>query len=96
MRYNLLKKHSTKAERIVYEELKRLHISFKHRWIINGREVDFVLADRIVLEIDGHPQLNSEKNEMLIKAGYTPIHLRNKDVIKKRDKLKLWLRIYSI
>jgi len=96
MRYNLLKKHSTKAERIVYEMLKGLHIPFKHRWLINGREVDFIIRNRIVLEIDGHTQPNSQKNEMLVKEGYTPIHLRNKNIINKRDKLRQWLQISLI
>lgn len=79
------KRHSTKPERIVYEVLKELRIPFRHRWIINGREVDFIIG-KIALEIDGHDQ-DGEKNHMLAELGYIPIHLHNsevnKDIIKQ-------------
>lgn len=78
MRYNILKKNSTKSERIVYEVLKSLHIPFKHRWIINGREVDFIIG-KYALEIDGHHQ-DAEKNHMLAELGYIPIHLTNSEI----------------
>lgn len=78
MRYNILKKNSTRAERIVYEALKSLHIPFKHRWIINRREVDFIIG-KYVLEIDGHEQ-DGEKNHMLAELGYVPIHLHNSEI----------------
>ncbi len=79
MRYNLSKKSSTYPERIVYEVLKELHIPFKHRWLINGREIDFLIFDNICLEIDGHNQ-DTIKNEILAGMGYVPIHLHNKEV----------------
>ena len=41
MRYNL--KNSTRAERIVHEILKELKLPFRHRWLVNGREVDFIV-----------------------------------------------------
>jgi len=78
MRYNIKKRNSTKAERKVYEVLKKLHIPFRHRWLIKDREVDFVIGDKVI-EIDGHTQ-DSTKNEMLIKNGYTPIHLSNEQI----------------
>lgn len=75
----ILKKHSTKTERIFAEVLKDLHIPFKHRWIIQGREVDFVLKDKICIEIDGHEQ-DINKNNLLAQLGYTPIHLHNSEI----------------
>lgn len=78
------KKHSTKPERIVYEVLKELHIPFKHRWIVNGREVDFIFGN-VALEIDGHTQ-DGDKNRMLVEAGYTPIHLHNSEITQEKIK----------
>lgn len=81
----ILKKHSTSAERKMYEVLKELKIPFKHRWIVQGREVDF-LIDKYAIEIDGHEQ-DTEKNNMLVKNGYIPIHLQNIEITKKNIKL---------
>ena len=93
MRYSIIKKKSTKPERIIYEILKELNVPFKHRWFLKGREVDFVLiGTNYILEVDGHLQSNSLKNEMLVKEGYTPIHIRNQDIYQKRYKLKKFIR----
>lgn len=81
MRYNISKKQSTKPERIFYEALKSNRIPFKHRWIVEGYETDF-LIDKLCIEIDGHEQ-NGEKNHVLANAGYTPIHFNNKEVTLK-------------
>jgi len=94
MRYNISKKRSTKAERIVYEILKELHIPFKHRWIINGREVDFLIGKHVI-EIDGHKQ-DSSKNIDLVEQGYTPLHFNNSEIINNRKNIKLCLeQIFS-
>lgn len=94
MRYSLTKKHSTKPERIFYELLKELKIPFRHRWIIDGREVDFIVG-KYAIEIDGHKQ-NSHKNIGLFKAGYIPIHFNNQQIIKDKLKIKTWLeQIFS-
>ena len=85
MRYNIIKRNSTKSERIIYEILKELHIDFKHRWLVGGREVDFVFKN-IALEIDGHEQ-NVEKNKKMVECGYIPIHISN-DEIKSKEQLK--------
>lgn len=79
MRHNVLQKHSTKPERIFYEVLKELHVPFKHRWLIHGLEVDFLLWDTVVVEIDGHEQ-NPAKNELLASLGFTPVHFNNSEV----------------
>lgn len=81
-RYNITKKSSTKSERIVYEVLKELHIPFKHRWIIDGREVDFLIFGNVCVEIDGHDQ-DTEKNELLSKLGYVPVHFHNNEVTRE-------------
>lgn len=88
----ILKKHSTKPERIVYEILKELRLPFKHRWLIRGKEVDFVLG-KIVLEIDGHPQ-DETKNLQLIEMGYVPIHFSNQEIINNREIIKKELLKY--
>lgn len=78
------KDNSTKPERIVYEVLKELHIPFRHRWLINGREVDFIFGN-VALEIDGHDQ-DGEKNRILAEAGYIPIHLHNSEITHEKVK----------
>jgi len=83
MRYNIIKKSSTKSERIVYEVLKEMKVPFKHRWIVEGREIDFLLFDNICLEINGHDQ-DTVKNEILAKKGYIPLHLHNSEVTKQK------------
>ena len=84
MRYQIYKKHSTYHERIVYEVLKELKISYKHRWMIGGREIDFVIG-KLCLEINGHDQ-DVEKNNQLVKLGYIPIHLHNSEITKENIK----------
>ena len=91
MRLNLHRKHTTKSERIVYEVLKALHIPFRHRWYINGREVDF-LTGNLVIEVDGHEQ-DSEKNNLLITLGYTPVHVHNSEAT--RDNITKILQTYN-
>ncbi len=86
----ITKKHSTKTERIVYEVLKELKIPFKHRWMIGGREIDFVIG-QLCLEIDGHEQ-DVEKNNDLVKLGYIPIHLHNSEI--NRDNIIKLLQTY--
>ncbi len=72
----LQKGTSTKAERIFAERLKRARIPFRTKVLIEGREVDF-LVGRYAIDIDGHAQAPG-KNEMLVRAGYTPIHIENR------------------
>ena len=84
MRYNLTKLNSSKTERIFYECLKENKISFKHRWIIQGREVDFVIG-KYAIEIDGHKQ-DTDKNEILAVLGYIPIHLHNSEINRENTR----------
>lgn len=93
MRMNIEKKKSTKAERIVYEILKELHIPFKHRWLINNMEVDFLIWDHVI-EIDGHDQ-RAERNNQFIKLGYVPIHFSNQEIINNREIIKSKLLKYD-
>jgi very-short-patch-repair endonuclease len=86
MRRNLLRKNTTKQERVVHEILKELKLPFRHRWLINGREIDFVIG-RLCIEIDGHEQ-NSDKNLELIQLGYVPIHFSNREITNNRQDIK--------
>ncbi len=70
-RCTLNKKNSTKAERVFAEVLKTLKIPFTHRVIIGGREVDFLLPNKVCIEIDGHNQ-DFTKNEILIEKRLHP------------------------
>jgi very-short-patch-repair endonuclease len=74
----LVKENSTKAERRFSELLKQKHIKFKTKVKIQGREIDFLIG-KIAIDIDCHSQ-DSEKNQMLIAEGFTPIHLFNREV----------------
>lgn len=86
MRKNILRKNSTKAERIIYEILKELKVSFRHRWLINGKEVDFLIGNK-VLEINGHEQ-DGERNHFLANLGYIPIHINNSEISNNRENIK--------
>ena len=70
-------RNSTKIERIVAEQLRYNHIPFEQSVVIGGREVDFVIADKIILEVDGilhkDPDIqkrDAKKSKMLSDIGY--------------------------
>lgn len=69
----------TKAERRFAERLNRARIPFKTGVFIGGREVDFLIG-KYAIEINGHPQ-DTQKNEMLARAGFIPIHISNNNVL---------------
>ena len=77
----LKKGRSTKAERRFAEILKKNHIPFQVKVKINKQEVDFLIG-KYAVEINGHKQ-NTDKNEMLAKAGYIPIHFHNTEINSK-------------
>ena len=79
MRNQLLKLqkfNSTKTERIIGEIFKKRHIRFKAKQIIGGREIDFIVGKKAI-EIDGrsHARIDTAKDTMLVKEGYTPLHI---------------------
>jgi very-short-patch-repair endonuclease len=74
----LKKGKSTKAERQFSELLKKGHIPFRTKVVIKNREIDFVIG-LYAIDIDGHRQ-DSEKNVLLVKTGYIPIHISNNEV----------------
>lgn len=82
----IFKVHSTKPERIVYEILKKHHLPFKFRWLIKGREVDF-LVGKTVIEIQDHIQ-DPEKNKMIVEAGYNLLYLTNKEIYEDKNKVE--------
>lgn len=61
------------------EMLKRNHIPFQTKVIVGNREVDFIVGS-YAIDLDAHPQ-NIDKNIMLIREGYIPIHYNNWDVV---------------
>lgn len=86
---NKLKKgHSTKAERKFSELLKSLHIPFRYKVKIEGREIDFIVGN-YAIEIDGHTQ-DVEKNYLIIRNGYNPIHYDNNEI--SSPNIKEWLK----
>jgi hypothetical protein len=74
------KKQSTKSERRFLEKLKANHVPFQAKIKIGGREIDF-LVGKYAIDIDCHKQ-DGAKNSMLVRAGYIPIHLHNREVKK--------------
>ena len=82
---NIIRKTSTKAERRFYEKLKAARIPFQYKLKINGKEVDFIVG-KYAIEINGHVQ-DTDKNEMLAREGYTPIHISNNEVTQFQIKL---------
>lgn len=82
----LRKGKSTKFERRFLEILKNLHIPFKTKIIIRGFEVDFLIGKNVI-EVDGHIQ-NTNKNKILMEAGYNVYHFQNKEI---DNKTKKWL-----
>lgn len=92
MRTLLNIRSSTKAERRFHELLKKLHIPFKTKVKIQGREIDFIIG-KYAIDIDGHEQ-DVSKNKMLVEHGYSPIHLSNMSV--SNPNLEEWLtQIYD-
>lgn len=57
------------------EVLKKLHIPFKTKVKVQGREIDFLIG-KCAIEIDSHLQ-DATKNIMLLNEGYTPYHFDN-------------------
>ena len=73
----MLDKKNTKVERIVADLLIKNKIPFKMKTLINGRETDFIIADKIILEVDGiiHKQpliqvRDAIKSKLLSDEGY--------------------------
>ena len=74
----LSKSNSTKYERRFLELLKDRNIPFRTKVIIKGREIDFIVGKHAI-DIDGHEQ-DGDKNHMLTKEGYIPIHYNNSEI----------------
>jgi len=84
MRVLINKRNFTKAERRFVRILQENHIPFKAKVKIRGREIDFLIG-KYAIDVDGHEQ-DSDKNQILLGAGYIPLHLENKET-KSRNKL---------
>lgn len=76
---------STKSERIFMEILKSLHIPFRCKVMLYGREVDFLIGKHII-EINGHEQ-DTSKNSTLLEKGYSVIHYDTSDILTNREEI---------
>ena len=76
--------------------LKKLHIPFKYKTKLNGREIDFIIG-RYAIEIDGHEQ-SSERNRMILDSGFIPIHYRNNALLNNRSEIErdIKMKYYGI
>lgn len=86
MRFDFNKKHYTKAERIFGEILKRNHIKFRSKVVVEGREVDFLIRN-IAIEIGNHKQ-DTEKNSDLIEAGYSILYITNQELYRTPEEVE--------
>lgn len=71
---------------MVYEVLKEIRLPFRHRWLLDKYEVDFLIGN-IVLEVNGHEQ-DVQRNNKLVELGYIPLHLHNDEVFANKENLK--------
>jgi very-short-patch-repair endonuclease len=94
MRTLLLKKNSTKAERIIAEMLKERHIPFKHRIIINGREYDFLVGERLIVEIGNHITAKN-KNIEILNLGYDLLDFSNEEIVGSRERIIRKIQKYA-
>jgi hypothetical protein len=86
----LKKSNSTKAERRFMEILKKNHIPFKAKVRVKNREIDFLIG-KYAIDIDGHKQVLS-KNDMLVWAGFIPVHISNKELKNNDYELPKWIK----
>jgi very-short-patch-repair endonuclease len=82
----LRRNNSTKTERKIAEILKANHIKFKAKWMVEGRECDFVIG-RVIIEVDGdiHSQIDREREQKLLDAGYIPLHISVRQVYESNE-----------
>jgi len=77
---------STKSERRFSEILKKLRVPFKHRVILFGREVDFLIGNTAI-EIGDHSQ-DVSKNRKLLEGGYSLIFFSNRQLREEPEKVE--------
>lgn len=90
----IIKKHSSKIERILADLLIRNKIPFEFRKILNNTEVDFLVKGRLVVELDGvHHHLkrkqksDASKNAKLLAAGYSIYRISSKEFRKDINRI---------
>jgi ATP-dependent DNA helicase RecG len=91
------KKHTTDAERILWEQLKtkKLGVKFRRQHIIDTFIVDFVaLSKRLVVEVDGKYHLHPDQKEIdefrtsiLEELGFKVIRFTNEEVTFEIEKV---------
>jgi len=88
-----LRNHGTTAEALLWNELKgkKTGRKFRRQHSIENFIVDFYCAEeRLIIELDGARHNNpgiiikdEDRNEQLLKAGYTLLRFENSSVINK-------------
>jgi very-short-patch-repair endonuclease len=86
----LTKRNSTKVERKIANALIENAIPFRYKVLIKGRETDFIIADKIILEVDGivHRELQKQvkdasKVSLLAGEGYRIFLRVSADEVRK-------------
>jgi very-short-patch-repair endonuclease len=89
MRTIIKKTNSTKPERILAEQLKSNHIPFRHRVKILGYEADFLIRDKLIVEIGNHKG-NPIKNGLFLSNGYSVYTFSNQQVPQCINQIIKW------
>ncbi|WP_394971742.1 DUF559 domain-containing protein [uncultured Croceitalea sp.] len=90
-----LKKQSTEAEKILWEQLKtkKLEVKFRRQHIIDKFIVDFVcLSKKLIIEVDGgyhnnpsQKEVDAMRTQILSDFGYKVVRFSNEEVIGAID-----------
>ena len=89
MRNIILKNNSTKAERVLAEQLKDSHIPFRHRVLIRGYECDFLVGGKLIIEVGGHKR-KPGKDSILLSNGYSLYVFTNQEVFNQQAIKLIW------
>ena len=66
--------------------LQESRLPFQMKVIINGREADFLIGSRLIVEVGNHPGEN-EKNKIFLEAGYDLLDFSNDELREEREKV---------
>ncbi len=79
--------HVTKAEAKLAEALRKAGVSYQANTFLGPYEVDFVVAGKLVIEVDGfhhysrgNVKRDAEKDRWLLDRGYDLLRITNADV----------------
>jgi len=101
----LLRKQSTKAEKILWNELRNRkfnNLKFRRQHPIGEYVVDFYCHEKkLIIEVDGQIHDNNEQKEYdanrqteLENSGYKIVRIKNKDIIDDVKSALLRIRLF--